>query len=208
MFRDRRDAGRRLADALQHLRGQNNIVLGLPRGGVVTAAEVARGLSAPLGVLFVRKIGHPDSPQLAIGAMAEDDDPVYDPKDTNGVDGEWLKLEEEAGREVIDYRREVYYDNMLTAPKLDNKTVILVDDGIATGLTIIAAIENVKKRGAAKVVVAVPVGPKQSIDRLKMLVDELVVLDSPDNFMGSVSAYYRHFEHVDDLEVRKLLIEN
>lgn len=206
VFENRREAGKQLAAALNHLKGQDVAVLGLPRGGVVTAAEVARELKAPLGVVFVRKIGHPDSPEYAIGAIAEDDDPIYDHVADN-VSPAWLRLEEEAAREVMDRRHELYDDTLYGVHRIERRITVLVDDGIATGFTMQAAIHNVRRRGAKYVIVAAPVASRQSVDRLSQLADEVVSLDNPENFLGSVGAHYLHFDQIDDMEVRQLLVE-
>lgn len=207
VFENRQQAGRRLGQTLKRLRERDVMVLGLPRGGVVVAERVASYLDAPLGVLFVCKISHPYSPEVAIGAMAEDDDPVYSPRDILTVDQAWMRLEEEAARELIDQRRELYYDHVDQLPDVNGKIVVLVDDGIATGLTMKAAISNVMKRGAVRVIVASPVASRESVATLRSLTDDIVILEDTDNFMGTVSAHYKEFDQVDDLQVRLLLLD-
>src|ERR1700757_3204184 len=162
LYRNRQDAGQQLAKALKKYAHNHTVVLALPRGGVVVGSEVAQELDVPLGVILVRKIGHPFSQEFAVGAVAEDEEPVYDPAEVKTVDPTWLKLEEEAARELIDQRREYYYDNDHLPMDLHNKTVILTDDGMATGLTMQAAIEAVRHKGATKIVVAVPVASRDS----------------------------------------------
>lgn len=206
-FENRQQAGRRLGQALKRLKDRDIIVLGLPRGGVEVAERVASYLDAPLGVLFVCKISHPYSPEFAIGAMAEDDDPVYSSKDILTVDQAWLQLEEEAARELIDQRRELYYDHIGNLPDVSGKIVVLVDDGIATGLTMRAAVENVMRRGAVRAVVASPVASRESVTALRRLTDDIVILEDTDNFMGTLSAHYKEFNQVDDLQVRLLLLD-
>lgn len=206
VFEDRQQAGRRLGQALKRLKERDIIVLGLPRGGVVVAERVASYLDAPLGVLFVCKISHPYSPEFAIGAMAEDDDPVYSTQDILTVDHAWLQLEEEAGRELIDQRRELYYDHVRRLPDVNGKIVVLVDDGIATGLTMRAAVENVMRRGAMRAIVASPVASRESVADLRRLTDDIVVLEDTDDFLGAVGAHYREFDQIDDLQVRLLLV--
>lgn len=213
MYKDRIEAGRRLAELLQEkLEAVTNpaplIVLGLPRGGVVLAAEISRLLHAPLGVIMVRKIVHPSSPEFAIGAVAEDDEPIYNQKDIAGVDPTWLKLEEESARELIDSRRELYYDSILKPIVVKDKVVILVDDGIATGLTMRAAASNVIRRGAQKVIIAAPVASIESCNELRQLGLEIILLENPTHFLGSVGAHYQHFDQVHDLEVHTLLSES
>lgn len=204
VFENRQQAGRRLGRALQHLKERDVVVLGLPRGGVVVAEHVASYLGAPLGVLFVCKISHPYSPEFAIGAIAEDDDPVYSLHDSSTVDQAWLRLEEEAARELIDQRRELYYDHA-RLPDVSGKIVVLVDDGIASGLSMKAAIINVMKRGATRVIVASPVASRESMSILRSLTDDIVILEDPDTFMGAVGAHYREFDQVDDWQLRLLL---
>lgn len=205
IFENRMTAGRQLGDMLRPLRGDDVIVLGLPRGGVVTAAEVAHLLNAPLGVLLVRKIGHPFSSEFALGAVAEDDEPIYDRQAVKDVDPTWLKLEETAARELIEQRREMYSDHSAGMPALEHKVVVLVDDGIATGLTMKAAVLNVRKNGADRIIVAAPVAAADSIAMLRQVADDVIVIDNPAHFKGAVGAHYRQFDQVDDLEVRHLL---
>lgn len=208
VFENREQAGRRLGRALRHLKGRDVVVLGLPRGGVVVAEQVASYLDAPLGALFVCKISHPYSPEYAVGAMAEGDNPVYSEEDIQSVDHTWLQLEEEAARELMDQRHELYYGHADSSPDIEGKTVILVDDGIATGLSIMAAARNVKDRGATRTIIASPVASHASIAKLRTLTDDVVVLEDTDNFMGSVGAHYQEFDQVDDLRARLLLLEH
>lgn len=208
VFENRQQAGRRLGRTLKHLKGRDVVVLGLPRGGVVVADQIARYLDAPLGALFVCKISHPYSPEFAIGAMAEEDDALYSQHDILTVDQSWLKLEEEAARELIDGRRELYYDRAEQMPDIRGKIVIVVDDGIATGLTMQAAVSNVIKRGAVRVIVASPVASRESVRGLRHLTDDIVVLEDTDNFLGAIGGHYQDFDPVDDLQVRLLLLDN
>lgn len=205
VYRNREEAGLELAAALRDYDRKDVVVLGLPRGGVVVGAKVARELGAPLGVLMVRKIGHPKSREYALGAVAEDDKPIYDPAEARAVDPTWLKLEEEAAREMIDQRRQYYYDKDKLPFDLKGKTVIVTDDGMATGLTMLAAVEAVKHKGASKVIVGVPVASQESINDIRAAADDVVVLDNPMHFQGAVSAHYRQFNQVDDIEVRQIL---
>lgn len=208
VFEDRQQAGRHLGRALKHLKGRGVVVLGLPRGGVVVAEQVAKYLDAPLGVLLVYKISHPYSPEFAIGAIAEDDNPIYSAHDSMSVDQLWLQLEEESAHEIIDQRRDMYYSRGSKPPEVTGKTVILVDDGMATGLTMIAAVNNVKDRGAKRVIVAVPVASIDSVAMVRSMTDDIVILDDTDYFMGAIGLHYRRFDQVDDLQVRLLLLDN
>lgn len=210
-YTNRQDAGERLADTLWPLfKDDDVVVLALPRGGVVLGAEVAKALSAPLGLVLVRKIGHPFAPEYAIGAVAEDEQPVYNENEVASVDKLWLERAEEAARALIAMRRELYYGNNndgIVPPDIEGKTVILVDDGIATGMTMIAAVRAVRSKHPKRVVVAVPVAAQESIVELEVLVDEIVVLDDPEAFLGAIGAHYQDFPPVDDHEVKAILKE-
>lgn len=204
-FHDREDAGRQLATVLSQFQDTHAVVLALPRGGVVVGAEVARELHLPLGVVLVRKIGHPADPEFAVGAMAEDESPIYNELAIIGVDQTWLKLEEEAATELIDRRKQLYFDGGYVRPPLMGHDVIIVDDGIATGLTVLVAIRWVRAHGAQSVVVAAPVAPRAVVEMLTHEADEVYILDDPERFRGSVGAHYYEFGQVDDLRVRQLL---
>ncbi len=205
VYSDRQEAGQKLAKVLKQYAHNHTIILALPRGGVVVGAEVAKALDVPLGVIMVRKIGHPYSQEFAVGAVAEDDQPIYDPAEVKTVDPTWLKLEEEAAREVIDQRREYYYDDDHLPIDLHGNTVILVDDGMATGLTMIAAIEAARHKGAKSVIVAVPVASQSSLDDIEHVADGVYVLDDPAEFHGAVGAHYDQFNQVEDIQVRRIL---
>lgn len=206
-FADREHAGKQLAHTLRHYNEKDTVVLALPRGGVVIGAEVAKKLSVPLGLVLVRKIGHPLNPEYAIGAIAEDDKPILNKSEMINVNDEWLKRAVSAGRKLIEHRRELYYDDDFTPPDLRGKTVILVDDGIATGYTMEAAVQAVKRKRPKRIIVAVPVAPEDSIEMLEEAADEVIVLDEPSEFLGAIGNHYMEFEQVDDEEVRTLLRE-
>jgi len=205
VFFNRRDAGRKLAERLQKYRGPNTIVLAIPRGGVVVGYEVAKALGVPLDVLIPRKIGAPGQPELGIGAVGENGVSVLD-RDTIaylGVSEEYIKEEAERQRREIERRWKVYRDNR-PFPDIKGKTVILVDDGIATGHTTMAAARVIRKRQPGKLVLAVPVAPADSLIRLRPEVDEIVVLETPEPFFA-VGAWYEEFEQTTDEEVIELL---
>jgi putative phosphoribosyl transferase len=204
---NRQDAGKRLGKVLRHKRGSGVIVLALPRGGVIVAAEVAKEINAPLGLVLVRKIGHPNFPEYAIGAIAEGQKPVYDKSQSVVLDKKWLANAEKAARKVIDQRRQLYYGKDFIPPEISGKSVILVDDGIATGLTMDAAILAVRANKAKRITIAVPVAPQDSLDGLEAIADEVIVLDDPKNFLWAVGSHYLEFEPVEDDEVRALLRE-
>lgn len=204
---DRHDAGQRLAEALRRFAGSDVVVLALPRGGVVLGAEVAKELEAPLDVVLVRKISHPSSPEYAIGAIVEDEPPVYNENEAAAIDDGWLTRAEAAARQLIERRRKLYYSQDLPPPGIAGKTVIIVDDGIATGLTMEAAVRAVRNKHPKQIVVAVPVASAESVTELEGLADEVIVLDKPESFIGAVGSHYLEFEQVDDKEVKELLWE-
>jgi predicted phosphoribosyltransferase len=206
-YHNRQDAGKQLVNVLSQYKGMSVVVLALPRGGVVLGAEVANGLQAPLGLVLVRKIGHPSYAEYAIGAIAEDEAPVYNEQEIRGINKSWLKQAELSARELIQHRRELYYGEDFMPPKVKGKTVIIVDDGIATGLTMEAAALAVRNQHPKQVVVAVPVASQESVDRLKSMVDRVIVLDNPEDFLGAVGAHYQEFNQVNDEAVRALLRE-
>ena len=208
-FRDRQEAGQLLAQALSFLKGRKDvIVLGIPRGGVVVAAEVARGIGAPLDVYITRKIGAPYNPELAIGAIASSGDVVLDESliEGLGVSPEYVHDETERQWQEIERRLKKYRGNR-PSQKLKGKTVVLVDDGIATGATTLAAIRALKTQKPAELVLAVPVGPPDAIARLREEVDKLVCLDTPPLFWA-VGAFYISFDQTSDREVVRLLEES
>lgn len=207
LYVNRQQAGQYLAEKLVQFKDDDTIVLALPRGGIVLGAEVARTLQAPLGVVLVRKIGHPLDPEYAIGAVAEDDAPLYNEPELQGIDKAWLKQAETAAYRLIEDRRKLYYGENIPPPSCENKTVILIDDGIATGLTMEAAIQAVRKQKPKQIVVAVPIAPRDTVQALQELADQVIVLEKPESFRGSVGTHYEQFEQVDDEEVIKLLRE-
>lgn len=205
MFTDRTDAGQRLAEALRHLAGEKPVVLGLPRGGVPVAAAVATALGAPLDVIVVRKLGVPYHRELAFGAIGEggvrviNDDVVrrggLNPADIATVErAEQAALVRQAGQFRDDRPRLA----------LEGRTAIVIDDGIATGATASAACQVVRAQGAARVVLAVPVAPADTVAWLRTQVDEVVCLSTPVLF-SAVGEWYRDFSQTSDEEVLSLL---
>jgi putative phosphoribosyl transferase len=206
MFRNRSEAGNRLAARLDRYKDRDDVfVLALPRGGVVTGYEIARTIGAPLDVLIVRKIGFPYQPELAAGALAETGSLVLnrDIMAMGGLSEEALKSEIDRQKEEI-ARRIVLYRGGRTLSNLRGKTVILVDDGVATGATMKAAIAALKQENIAQLVVALPVAPPETAEVLRTMVDELICLETPLYFMA-VGAHYSDFNQVTDEEVVKLL---
>ncbi|WP_327580432.1 phosphoribosyltransferase [Nonomuraea sp. NBC_00507] len=205
MFADRTDAGRRLAARLQHLRGQDVVVLGLPRGGVAVAFEVARELGAPLDVILVRKLGVPIQPELGFGAIGEDGVRVINPAivDAARLTAGDMEEVEEHEREVLGRRAEQVRAGRPKLP-LTGRTALIVDDGIATGSTARAACQVARAQGASRVVLAVPVCPPEAAEQLRADADEVICTETPGD-LGGISQWYHDFRQVDDEEVADLL---
>jgi putative phosphoribosyl transferase len=207
-FADRRAAGRALGRALADRRlAPPVLVLALPRGGVPVAAEVARALRAPLELLLVRKIGAPWQPELAVAAVVEGDPPEVVVDETvrgaTAVQRDWIDRQAEAELQEIARRRRLYRAGRELGP-LGGATVVLVDDGIATGTTVRAALAALRRRGAARIVLAVPVAPRDTLATLRGDVDELVCLAQPEPF-DAVGCHYVDFRQVGDDEVMSSL---
>ena len=207
-FADRHDAGRRLATLLERFRDEHPVVLGIPRGGVPVAAEVARALSAPLDIVVVRKIGAPGNPEYGIGALAEGGASVVDEEAIRLLDisDEELAAILARAREGLDERLARYRDERSPLP-LEGRTVLLVDDGLATGRTALAAVQSVRKRGAAQVILAVPVAAPSSVQELRESVDEVVAVQAPAD-MWAIGFWYEDFRPTPDEEVAMLLEEH
>lgn len=207
IFEDRGDGGRQLAAKLTHYAGSDTRVLALPRGGVPVAYEVARALNAPLDVFVVRKIGAPGREELAIGAIASGGVRVLNHDTIAFLRIDDQTIEEITQRELQELRRrEEVYRGGLAPPDVQGRIVILVDDGLATGASMQAAIVALRKRNPAAIVVAVPVAPADTCAALDPYVDRLIVLATPEPFRG-VGAWYDDFSQVSDEEVRDLLRE-
>jgi predicted phosphoribosyltransferase len=205
-FSDRAEAGCQLAAALRDYAGRKDVVvLGLPRGGVPVAYEVARELEAPLDVFLVRKLGVPGHEELAMGAVASGGVCVLNEELVRRLGLSAQELEEVVAREEAELgRREAAYRGGRPRPDLHGKVAILVDDGLATGATMRAAVEALRREGPAKLVVAVPTGAEESCEDLRPLVDELVCLSTPHPFYA-VGLWYDDFAPTTDDEVRELL---
>jgi predicted phosphoribosyltransferase len=203
-FRNRSEAGKKLAQALEKYRHQPGIIYPLPRGGVVLGVEIALALELPLDLIIPRKIGHPHNPEYAIGAVTENGELVCNQWEVSRVDPQWLKRQVEKERQEACRRRERYLGDREPLP-VEGKTAILVDDGIATGLTMQAAIRDIKQRHPARIVVAIPVAPKDTADILNQQVDDVIGLEITDYYRGSVGAYYNDFPQLTDEEVISLL---
>lgn len=208
LFRDRIDAGEKLAWELSEFQGGNTVVVGLPRGGVPVAAEVARQLGAPLDVLPVRKVGHPNQPELAIGAIAQGGFVVRNEAlaGASGVsDADFEALASRERRELV--RRAANYRGDRPPLDLANKVVVLVDDGLATGATMRAAVAAARGLGAARVIVAVPVASPETRALLEAVADQVVCVAEPTEF-SSVGEWYADFHQTTDAEVSELLKGN
>lgn len=206
-FENRSDAGLRLATRLMHLRDQDPVVLALPRGGVAVALEVARALKAPLDLVLVRKIGAPFQPELAIGAIADGGhaETVFNPELVELAPEEWIK--EEAARQIIELerRRAVYVGSRPRVP-IKGRTAILIDDGIATGATMRAALRSVRRADPKRLVLAVPVAPPDTISELMTEADEVVCLHTPSSFRA-IGLFYDDFRQLEDADVIRMLDE-
>jgi len=203
IFVDRRYAGHQLAEALNSYRGHDVVVYAIPRGGIIVAAEVAQSIGAPLDLVITRKIGHPLSEEYAIAAVGEDGVAFTNPEELQSINREWFNQQVLAQQAEACRRRRCYmHDRGPVNAK--NRTAIIIDDGLATGLTMFAAIEDVRRRGPKKVVVAVPVAPFETVRRLRLVADEVVVLYSAQDF-GSISSFYSDFAQVSDSEVMQAL---
>ncbi|MGW4851671.1 phosphoribosyltransferase family protein [Streptomyces sp. NPDC004288] len=207
-FGDRTDAGRQLAARLDHLRGQDVVVLGLPRGGVPVAVEVAEALDAPLDICLVRKLGVPDQPELAMGALGEGGVRVLNERviRETGVTDRDIAMVEERELAELDQRTRRYRGSRAPVP-LDGRTVVVVDDGLATGATALAACRVVRARGAARIVLAVPVAPHGWTTRLGGEADETVGVHAPELFFA-IGQFYRDFSQTPDAEVVACLERN
>ena len=207
LFRDRVHAGQELAKALLHLKSEQPLVLALPRGGVPIAFEIANALNAPLDVVLVRKIGAPGNQELALGAVIDGANPqwVINQALLQQIAPPSGWFDEEMQRQLTELeRRRQHYCGDRPAPSLAGRCVIVVDDGVATGATVRAALKGLQQTGPGLIVLAVPVGPRDVIEALRSEVDELICLAMPEPFIG-VGRHYGNFEQTSDEEVIALL---
>jgi putative phosphoribosyl transferase len=204
-FDDRVAAGRRLATVLEDLRDQDPVVLGLPRGGIVVAAEVARALGAPLDAIMVRKLGVPVQPELAMGAIGEDGIRILanEVMRRARISADDLEVVERRERDELERRARLYRGER---PRLalGGRPAIVVDDGVATGSTAAAACEVARAHGARRVILAVPVGSPEAVAALSRVADEVRCLETP-SWLGAIGQFYRNFAQVGDDEVIALL---
>jgi putative phosphoribosyl transferase len=206
MFNDRRDAGVQLSSRLEEYKGQTGVlVLALPRGGVATGYEIAHYLKVPLDIVIVRKIGFPGQPELAIGAVSETGRVVLNESiiSTYGVSKDYIEREISQQKKEISRRAELYRKGKRLR-SLEGKSIILVDDGVATGATMKAAITTLKEERLKKLIVALPVAPAGMADEIEQMADTFICIETPFDFMA-VGAYYHDFTQVTDEEVIDLL---
>lgn len=197
-FADRKDAGMRLAKALARYDSDDAVVYALPRGGVMVAAEVARQLEAPLSLVVARKVGHPDNPEFAVCAVTADGDPVCDEDEAASIDPAWLAREILRERAEARRRAQAYDGERLPAT---GRIAILVDDGIATGLTMRAAVRALRPELPSEIIVSAPVAPREVVEYLSRDADDVVVLDDSEPFLGAIGAYYDSFPQATDAQV-------
>ena len=203
-FKNRLEAGVQLAILLQKYADDNLVVYALPRGGVSLGVEIAKKLHAPFDLVITKKIGHPGNPEYALCAIAEDGEPICNQDDIGYIDNRWLQEEIDRVRVEIKRRREKYFGE-ITHPDIEGKTAIIVDDGIATGYTMLAAINEIKRRKPGKIVVAIPITPEDTARELRKVTDDLVSVEIDPFYLGAVGAYYDDFSQVEDEEVIYLI---
>lgn len=205
MFQDRKEAGVKLAQALQEYRNSEAIVLGLPRGGVVVAYEIAKDLHLPLDILCPRKIGAPQNQEFAIGAITETGQGSFNEEVIKalGISSTYIQKEIEKQKHEADRRLKIFRGDR-PALKVEGKEVILIDDGLATGLTMKAAIASLKEMNPSKIIVAIPVAPTDTAHEIKNAVDHFVCLLTSNNFYA-VGQFYQIFDQTTDQEVIDLL---
>ena len=203
IFNDRVDAAEKLAKKLEWLRGEDPIILAIPRGGVIIGDVIAKALGAKLDIIVSRKVGAPYNPELAIGAVMHDGSffPNTDIIEAMNVPKKYI--EQQVASELKEINRRLVKFRGTKEYRLEGKTVVLVDDGIATGATIFVTLQWLKRQNPKRLVVAIPVGPKDTIEKLSR-VAEVVVLDSP-SFFNAVGEYYDTFEQVDDYRVIEIM---
>ena len=206
MFKDRTEAGRLLAESLNFLKDRKDVfVLAIPRGGLVVAGEVADFLGSPLDLVITRKLGAPGNPELAVGAVTQDGESIVEPELVRRLRVPNSYLEQEAAAQSAEIRRRMrIYRGDRPYPSLEGKIVVIVDDGVATGSTVRAAILSAKARKAAQVILAVPVGPRETISDLSGIADRVICLSMPEPFYA-IGGFYDDFGQVEDETVIRIL---
>ncbi|MBW3568892.1 phosphoribosyl transferase [Candidatus Parcubacteria bacterium] len=203
-YQNRSEAGQLLAKKMDKYKSHDAVIYALPRGGVVLGLEIAKYLDAPLDLVIPRKIGHPSYPEYAVCAITEEGHLICNPDEVDRLDPDWLRGAAEAEQKEAKRRRQLYMRGR-PSTVAEEKLAIIVDDGIATGLTMMAAIEDVKAKQPARILLAIPVVPKDIAERLSQQVNELVALEVAEYYLGAVGSYYHEFDQVEDEEVIILL---
>lgn len=205
-FENRKDAGKKLSPLLERYRGEEVIVYALPRGGVPVAAEIAHYLDAPLDLLLAHKIGHPHHSEYAIGAVSESGHLMGNQAELGSADNEWLQKQIQKELMEMKRKRQLYLKGKKPS-SLKGKIAILVDDGIATGLTMQVGILELRDQHPKKIIAVVPVAPRATAALIQTMADDFIALEIPDEgeFLGAVGAYYREFEQVEDVQVMSAL---
>lgn len=208
LFSDRVEAGRKLGAALSKFKGEDVVVLGIPRGGVVVAGEVARALGAQLDVVITKKIEAPGEPEFALGAVTQDGEVIMDRQaaESLGASKEYLDAQVAQKKREVKERLERLRGGA-AYPNLEGRVVIIVDDGIATGSSVSAAVMSVKRRHPKAIVVAVPVAPEDAVQTLAADGNQVVCLETPVEFMA-IGEFYSNFDQVEDGEVKRILDES
>jgi putative phosphoribosyl transferase len=207
MFHDRTQVGKLLAEEIRKLKIVSPIVLAIPRGGLPVAREIALALKAPLDLVITRKIGAPGEPEFAIGAVTQDGEVIVDREVVKSLGISEAYLKQESARKVHEIKERMQkYRGERPYPNLAGKTVIIVDDGVATGNTVLAAIESVKKKKPAGIILAIGVAPPETATKLSKVVDRVICLDTPEPFYA-IGEFYENFEQVEDEEAKKILSE-
>ncbi|MBI4947273.1 MAG: phosphoribosyltransferase [Bacteroidetes bacterium] len=201
MFRDRIDAAKQLAIKLKNKKIENGIVLAVPRGGVPVGYEIAKSLHLPLEVFLSKKIGHPNNPEFAIGSVTLSG--IIVNENTMNADQDYIIRQSKKIQGELKERFKIFMDGKRPTD-LKRKTVILTDDGVATGSTLISAVEAIRKSSPKKIIIAVPLSPPETASKLKQIVDEFICLATPFDFLG-VAQYYYNFSQVEDKEVIQIL---
>jgi len=203
IFKDRVDAAQKLAKKLEWIKKENPIILAIPRGGVVTGDVIAKILGLSLDIIVSRKVGAPHNPELAIGAVAHDGSFFPNSELINALGIPKNYLDEKIAEQMEDIEHRLVKFRGRTDYDIKNRTVVLVDDGIATGATVFVALEWIKKQNPKRVIVAIPIGPRDTIERLSKMA-EVVVLDAPEAF-GAVGEFYQSFDQVEDYQVAEIM---
>ena len=206
ILKDRKEAGKKLVEELKEFENTQSVIYALPRGGVVVGNEIARELNLPLSLVITRKIGHPLNPEYAICAIAEDGCFICDENEKKETNQKWLEEKFEEERNEARRRREVYLGSRaVLSPK--DKIAIIVDDGVATGLTIKLAIKEIKHQHPSKIIIAVPVIPLETFNNIKNQVDKIIAFKIDRDFLGAVGNYYKNFPQIEDDEVIRIMTE-